>query len=210
SGQAHLSAPIVESNIDVPDFTEPMDETGDYKIYCQSNNGQVSEISLGHHPFDLLGWEGALYPFRFDIKNHHGIAKSTHSSPPMHQTFQTGNVPCNGFSLCSFVPQPAGWHPKNVPAPYAHFNVDSDEIMFFCNANYGARKGIVREGSITFHPGALPHSPHGKAAENSLKSRGQMMDRLAVMLDTYFEEMQISEYAWQLADQGYSESWGDH
>src|SRR5438445_701113 len=119
-------------------------------------NGERHEVY-----FDLAGWEGALYPFVFDIKSHHGIAREIHTAPPMHQTFQSGNVPQSGFSLCSFVPVMAGWHPREVPAPYAHFNVDSDELMFFCNAFYGAREGVIEEGSFTFHPGSTPHSPQG-------------------------------------------------
>src|SRR2546429_663589 len=121
----------------------------------------------------------------------------------MHQTFQSGNVPHSGFSLCSFVPVMAGWHPLEVPAPYAHFNVDSDELMFFCNPFYGAREGVVEEGSFTFHPGSTPHSPQGKAAERSLAARGKVQGRLAVMLDTYFESMRITTHGFAHRDPGY-------
>src|SRR5439155_1738112 len=96
-------------------------------------NGERHEGYFVQDGEDLVGWEGALYPFVFDVKSHHGIAREIHTAPPMHQTFQSGNVPHSGFSLCSFVPVMAGWHPLEVPAPYAHFNVDSDELMFFCN-----------------------------------------------------------------------------
>lgn len=207
SGQATLVSPVVETEIQVPELQEAIDHHGDYKIYVQHTGGLVTETVLGHHPFDVVGWEGALYPFIFEIKNHHGIAREIHTAPPAHQTFQSGNVPYGGFSLCSFVPQPDGWHPKDVPAPYAHLNVDSDEVMFFCNKSYGARKGIVREGSFTFHPGSVPHSPHGDAALRSLKSRGKMSERLAVMLDTYFESLQIAEIGFRYRDKKYAESW---
>jgi len=107
------------------------------------------------------------------------------------------------------VPQISGWHPKDVPAPYGHLNVDSDELMFFCNTAYGARKGILEVGSFTFHPGALPHSPHGQAAARSLEGRGKMTNRLAVMLDTYFESMQIAKAGFQYREPDYAQSWND-
>lgn len=208
-GQAHMTAPIVETEIETPELPEPIDERGEFAIYVQHAHGTITKTTLGHHPFDVTGWEGALYPYVFDIHNHHGIAREIHTAPPMHNTFQSGTVPHNGFSLCSFVPQMEGWHPKEVPAPYAHFNVDSDEFMFFCNASYGARKGIIQDGSVTFHPGGCPHSPHGAAALKSLASRGQLTTRLAVMLDTYFESLMVTEEGWKYCDHKYPQSWNE-
>lgn len=206
-GQAHMTAPIVETEIGLPDLKPYKDEKGEFVVYIKAPGGVVTKSFLGHHPFDIAGWEGALYPFTFPIKNHHGIAREIHTAPPAHNTFQSGNVPHAGFSICSFVPQMDGWHPKEVCAPYAHMNVDSDEFMFFCNGSYGARKGIVRDGSVTLHQGGIPHSPHGKAAEKSLANRGKIAERLAVMLDTYFEPLRITEDALAFCDSEYATSW---
>lgn len=209
SGQATLMSPVVETEVELPELAPYVDERGDYPVDVKHGGGKITRITLGHHPFDLVGWEGALYPFVFDVRSHHGIAREIHTAPPMHQTFQAGNVPNNGFSLCSFVPLMQGWHPKEVPAPYAHFNVDSDELMFFCNMAYEARKGVIEEGSFTFHPGGTPHSPQGKAAEKSLADRGKVSPRLAVMLDTYFESMRITTEGWAYRDPEYALSWAE-
>ncbi len=206
-GQAHMMAPIVETEITTPELKTPIDREGEYPIFIKHNGGRVTQVTLGHHPFDVIGWEGALYPFIFDINDHHGIAREIHAAPPMHQTFQAGQAPYCGFSICSFVPQPEGWHEKEVPAPYAHYNVDSDEVMFFSNANYGARKGIISNASLTFHPGSTPHSPHGQAALKSLDQRGKMSQRLAVMMDTFFESLEMTEEAYKYADKSYALSW---
>ncbi|MDO8528206.1 MAG: homogentisate 1,2-dioxygenase [Deltaproteobacteria bacterium] len=208
-GQATLMSPVVETEIITPELFAPRDERGDFTIFVKHNGGKVTKTTLGHHPFDVCGWEGALYPFVFPIKNHHGIAREIHTAPPVHQTFQAGNVPNNGFSLCSFVPQMEGWHPKDIPAPYGHFNVDSDECMFFCNVSYGARKGVIQEGSFTFHPGSTPHSPQGHAALKSTASRGKISARLAVMLDTYFESLTITTEGFKYCDKEYPLSWDD-
>jgi homogentisate 1,2-dioxygenase len=206
-GQATMMAPVVETEIELPELAEPRDEKGTFFVDVKHHGGRVTRLTFGHHPFDVAGWEGALYPFAFDIKNHHGIAREIHTAPPMHQTFESGKAPFSGFSICSFVPQMEGWHPKDIPAPYAHLNVDSDEVMFFSNTKYGARKGFIREGSFTFHPGSMPHSPQGAAALRSREERGKMSERLAVMLDTFFESLEITEEGRKFADLEYPLSW---
>lgn len=208
-GQAHLTAPIVETEIDLPTLPGPIDERGEFPIFVKHHGGRVTQLTLGHHPFDVVGWEGALYPFVFNAHSHHDISREIHAEPPHHNTFQSGQIPYNGFSLCTFRTHMEGWHPHDVPAPYAHHNVDSDELMFFSNAHYGARKGVIQDGSFTFHPGALPHSPHGKAALKSLEGRAKISTRLAVMFDTYFESMQITETGYHFREPTYGVSWNE-
>lgn len=197
-GQATLMSPVIETEIKTPELTAPIDQRGEFPIFAQHDGGRVTKITLGHHPFV------------FDIHNHHGIEREKHTAPPVHQTFQAGNVPNNGFSLCSFVPRMEGWHPKEVPAPYAHYNVDSDECMLFCNASYGVRKGVIQPGSFTFHPGGTPHSPQGPAALKSLASRGKLSTRLAVMCDTYFKTLAITQEGFAYADKNYPLSWNEN
>jgi homogentisate 1,2-dioxygenase len=206
-GQATLMAPVVESEIGLPKLLEPIDDTGAYKILTQHNGGAVTELTLGHHPFDLAGWEGSLYPFTFASADHHSLSREIHTAPPTRQTFQAGTAPHNGFSICTFRAQLEGWHPLDIPAPYAHFNVDSDEVMFFSNTNYGARKGVIEPGSMTFHPAALPHSPQGDAASRSRALRGKMSNYLAIMLDTFFESLQPTKTALAISDRAYPLSW---
>jgi homogentisate 1,2-dioxygenase len=206
-GQATLMAPIVETEIGIPKLKNPKDRLGKFPIWAKHSGGLVSKLILGHHPFDLVGWEGAFYPFTFDNANHHSISREIHTAPPVRQTFQAGQAPHSGFSICTFRAQIEGWNPQDVPAPYAHYNVDSDEAMFFSNTSYGARSGLLEPGSITFHPAGLPHSPHGNAAKNSFKDRGKLSSYLAVMLDTFFESLVPTKEAEQFCDKDYSLSW---
>lgn len=206
-GQGTLMSPVVETEIETPDFQEPIDKKGEYELFVKHSRGNVTCLTLSHHPFDITGWEGTLYPFGFHIDNHHGISREIHTAPPMRQTFQSGDGNTYGFSICSFKPQMEGWNPKDIPAPYAHNNVDSDEVLFFSSSTYEARKGIIKEGSITLHPGSIPHSPHGNSAFRSMKSRAKVSSMLAVMLDTFFEELKITEYAYKFRDKEYPMSW---
>lgn len=206
-GQATMMSPVVESEIGLPDWREPIDKKGDCFVMTKHGGGRLSRLTLGHHPFDLCGWEGALYPFSFDSADHHSLSREIHTAPPTRQTFQAGMAPHGGWAICTFRGQMEGWHPLDTPAPYAHFNVDSDEVMFFSNTSYGARKGAVEPGSFTFHPGALPHSPHGSAAKRSFAERGKLSDYLAIMLDTFFEPLKVAKQALPIAEKAYPESW---
>lgn len=206
-GQATLMAPVVETEIEVPELQEPKDLKGDFFINVKHSNGHVTTLTISHHPFDLVGWEGALYPFGFDINSHHGIAREIHTAPPMRQTFQSGDGNNFGFALCSFRSQMEGWHPKDIPAPYAHSNVDCDEVLFFSSASYTARVGVIKEGAITLHPGGIPHSPHGNAALRSIEERAKVSNMLGVMIDTFFESLCTTEYAYNFRDKEYALSW---
>lgn len=207
AGQATLMAPVVETEVGLPELAEPRDEQGAFSVFTQHGGGRVTRLTLGHHPYDLAGWEGSLYPFTFASADHHSIAREIHTAPPVRQTFQAGSAPHSGFSICTFRAQVEGWHPLDIPAPYAHFNVDSDEVMFFSNTTYGARKGVIEPGSMTFHPASLPHSPQGDAAKKSMQGRGKISDYLAVMLDTFFEPLEITKAGLACADKDYPLSW---
>lgn len=206
-GQATLMSPIVETEIETPELNDPIDQKGEYVINVKHSKGSITTLTISHHPFDLVGWEGALYPFGFDIKSHHGIAREIHTAPPMRQTFQSGDGNSYGFSMCTFRSQMEGWHPKDIPAPYAHSNVDSDEILFFSSSSYTAREGVIKEGALTFHPGAIPHSPHGDAVYSSMKERAKISNMLGVMLDTFFESLLITEHGYKYRDKDYAMSW---
>ncbi len=206
-GQATLMAPIVETEIEIPKFVEPLDKQGEYVLYIKHNGGNVTAVTLSHHPFDISGWEGALYPFGFHIDNHHGISREIHTAPPMRQTFQSGDGNSCGFSVCSFKAQMEGWNPKDIPAPYAHSNVDSDEILFFASSTYTAREGVIGAGSVTFHPASLPHSPHGDAAAKSMKERAKVNNMLGIMVDTFFEDLLVTDIGYEYRDKEYALSW---
>ena len=40
-----------------------------------------------HHPFDVVGWDGYLWPFAFNIGDFEPITGRVHQPPPVHQTF---------------------------------------------------------------------------------------------------------------------------
>jgi homogentisate 1,2-dioxygenase len=151
-----------------------------------------------NHPCDLVGWDGYYYPWVFNINDFMPITGKIHQPPPVHQTFQAP-----GLVICSFVPRLFDYHPEAIPAPYAHSNVDSDEILYYAEGEFMSRKGIG-EGSITFHPAGLPHGPQPGKIEESIGKKET--NELAVMVDT-FQPLTITTAAKAADDKDYPLSW---
>ena len=152
------------------------------------------------HPFDVVGWDGCLYPYTFSIHDYEPITGRVHQPPPAHQAFEGNN-----FVICNFVPRKVDYHPLAVPVPYYHSNVDSDEIMFYCGGDYEARKGSgIGQGSISVHPGGHAHGPQPGAYERSIGV--EFFDELAVMVDT-FHPLKITQAAMDLDDPNYPFTW---
>ncbi|WP_232664376.1 homogentisate 1,2-dioxygenase [Pseudonocardia sp. TRM90224] len=152
------------------------------------------------HPFDVVGWDGCLYPYTFNVSDFEPITGRVHQPPPAHQVFEAQN-----FVICNFVPRKVDYHPLAVPVPYYHSNVDSDEVMFYCGGNYEARKGSgITQGSISLHPGGHSHGPQPSAIERSLGA--EFFDELAVMVDT-FRPLELGEGGTASEDPAYAWTW---
>jgi homogentisate 1,2-dioxygenase len=128
-----------------------------------------------HDPLDVVGWDGAVYPFAFPILSFSPRVGQVHLPPSVHATFEAG-----GALICSFVPRPLDFHPAANPCPYPHASVDVDEVLFYANDGFASRPG-VGGGSLSLHPAGIPHGPHPGAYE--LAPGGTHTGELAVMLD---------------------------
>jgi homogentisate 1,2-dioxygenase len=139
-----------------------------------------------------------MYPYAISIHDFEPITGRIHQPPPVHQMFEAHN-----FVVCSFVPRLFDYHPKSIPAPYNHSNIDSDEVLFYAEGDFMSRKGISR-GSFSLHPGGIPHGPHPGSTEASIGKEGT--EELAVMVDT-FRPLKLTQAALDLEDAGYMDSW---
>ena len=152
------------------------------------------------HVLDVVGWDGCLYPYVFNVSDFEPITGRIHQPPPAHQVFEAWN-----FVICNFVPRKVDYHPLAIPVPYYHSNVDSDEVMFYVDGDYEARKGSgIGMGSVSLHPGGHAHGPQPGAMERSLGA--EYFDELAVMVDT-FRPLELGEGALACDDGVYLLSW---
>lgn len=197
-GQLLENSPFSERDFRTPDFVGAVDDSS-IEVEVKLRHG-IQTYGYQHHPFDLVGWDGYYFPYIFNIKDFMPITGKIHQPPPVHQTFQA-----NGFVICSFVPRLFDYHHDSVPAPYAHSNVDSDEIIYYVEGNFMSRKDID-EQSITYHPMGLPHGPQPGKIEESLGAKET--NELAVMIDT-FKPLNMTDAALSVDDEDYPYSWID-
>lgn len=196
-GQLLESSPFCERDYKLPENLEIYDEEGEFLIKIKKQN-LLNQLVYKYHPFDVVGWDGYNFPWGFSIHNFEPITGRIHQPPPVHQTFQT-----DAFVICSFVPRLYDYHPKAIPAPYNHSNIDSDEVIYYVDGDFMSRNDIA-QGHITLHPGGIPHGPHPGAMERSIgKTETQ---ELAVMIDT-FRPLQLTENALKIDDGKYFQSW---
>ena len=203
-GQLLEHAPYCERDLRGPSEPRVVEGT-DVEVFIKHRGngpgGVVGTVHvLPHHPFDVVGWDGCLYPFAFNVEDFMPITGKVHQPPPVHQVFEGNN-----FVICNFVPRKVDYHELSIPVPYYHSNVDSDEVMFYCGGDYEARKGSgIGQGSISLHPGGHPHGPQPGAYERSIGA--EYFDELAVMVDT-FRPLEIGEGGRAADDGVYAYSW---
>ncbi|MFF0821359.1 homogentisate 1,2-dioxygenase [Micromonospora haikouensis] len=197
-GQFLEHSPYCERDVRGPDAPLLIDGS-DVEVLVRHRRGWTRYV-YAHHPFDVVGWDGHLYPWAFSIHDFEPITGRIHQPPPVHQTFQGPN-----FVICSFVPRKVDYHPDAIPVPYNHHNVDSDEMLFYTGGNYEARRGSgIGQGSISLHPSGFTHGPQPGAAERSIGV--DFFDELAVMVDT-FRPLDLCGAADECEDPAYAWTW---
>jgi homogentisate 1,2-dioxygenase len=210
---ANFRNPVGQLRMDAPyshrDFRRPArlsrpseddaDGQGRYGVLTKRNDEHTQRI-LPHHPFDVVGWDGAAYPVAFNIHDYQPKTGLVHLPPPIHTTFLGGK---GSFVVCSFVPRKVDYHPQAIPCPYPHSSVDCDEVLWYVEGQFASRKG-VGPASVTLHPAGIPHAPQPGRYEASIGAVAT--DEMAVMVDT-FKPLQITKWALAAEDVAYHGSW---
>jgi homogentisate 1,2-dioxygenase len=196
-GQLRLGAPYYERDLHGPTEVSPTDREEDTTVLIKDGR-RLSRYTVASHPFDVVGWDGMLYPYTFNADDFEPITGTVHQPPPVQQTFDAP-----GFVLCTFAPRLLDTHPEAIKVPYAHSNVEADEVLYYVRGKFGSRRG-VEEASITLHPRGIPHGPHpGTIAASRPLTR---TDELAVMVDTV-RPLALTRQALELDDASYPYSW---
>lgn len=198
TGQLAEGAPFSERDQRGPDGPLVVDGQ-DVEVLVRTRGGVARHVHR-FHPFDVVGWDGHVYPWAMSIHDFEPIVGRIHQPPPVHQTFAGA-----GFVVCSFVPRLFDFDPDAVKVPYHHSNVDSDEVLFYSDGDFMSRAGSgIGIGSISLHPAGFIHGPQPGSRE-----RSESQDRtseLAVMVDT-FAPLGLTEAAFDISDPDYPWSW---
>lgn len=206
-GQLLEHAPYCERDLHGPTDLEALVERSrdvtdvEVLVKHRTSAGIVgTRLTYATHPFDVVGWDGCLYPYTFNVEDYMPITGKVHQPPPVHQVFEGWN-----FVICNFLPRKVDYHDLAIPVPYYHSNVDSDEVMFYVGGDYEARKGSgIGIGSISLHPGGHAHGPQPSAIEASLGV--EYFEESAVMVDT-FAPLELGEGGLAVEDPAYAWTW---
>ncbi len=196
-GQLLEHAPYSQRDFHGPTALETHRDQGRYELFVRVRGGHQRFV-LDYHPLDVVGWDGYVYPYTFNIHDFEPKSGRLHQPPPAHQTFQGP-----GFVICSFCPRQLDWDPLAVPLPYHHSNLQSEEVIYYVDGQFGSRRG-VDVGAVTLHPSGLPHGPQPGLVEASLGAT--RTEELAVMCDT-FRPLRLTPLARALDDPSYALSW---
>jgi homogentisate 1,2-dioxygenase len=202
TGQFLEHSPYCERDLHAPEeplVADAAEADGPVEVLVRQRDG-LTRYRYAHHPFDVVGWDGCLYPYKLSIHDFEPVTGRVHQPPPVHQTFAGPR-----FVVCSFVPRKLDYHPLAVPVPYNHANVDSDEVLYYCEGDFTSRKGAgIEPGSISLHPAGFIHGPQPGSVERAL---GQdATDEMAVMLDT-FDPLLLADGARACDDADYAWTW---
>jgi homogentisate 1,2-dioxygenase len=194
-GQLRMDAPYTHRDFVRPVFKGP--RPGPKRILVKKDDAFVERFPVAS-PFDVVGWDGTVWPFAFDILKFQPKTGLVHLPPTVHSTFAGRNA-----LVCSFVPRVTDTHPDAIPCPYPHMSVDCDEIIYYVRGNFTSRKGVGPK-AVSLHPAGVPHGPHPGAYEGSIGTRST--DEVAVMMDT-FAPLRLTQQALALESPGYHDSW---
>ena len=102
-GQLREGALYSERDLRGPTEPHLAADDGPADVLVRTRAG-LTRHTHAHHPFDVVGWDGALYPWALSIDDIEPITGRIHQPPPVHQTFAGPR-----FVVCSFVPRLFDW-----------------------------------------------------------------------------------------------------
>ncbi len=196
-GQLMMGAPFYERDFHGPSELSPVDNAVDMTLLTKDGQ-RLTKMTMPHHPLDVVGWDGWVYPYTFNAWDFEPLTGTVHLPPPYQQTFE-----CRGFVICTFAPRYLDHHPEAIKVPYAHSNIQADEVLFYVDGHFASRKG-VEIGSLTLHPGGIPHGPHPGTIMASMEV--DRTEEMAVMFDTE-RPLRVTREALDYDDPNYPFSW---
>jgi homogentisate 1,2-dioxygenase len=194
-GQLRMDAPYSHRDFRRPAFAGP--RPGPKRVVVKKDDAFVERFPAAS-PFDVVGWDGTVWPFAFPILAYQPRTGLVHLPPTIHSTFAA-----RGALICSFVPRVTDTHPDAIPCPYPHTSVDCDEVIYYVRGNFTSRRGVGPK-AVSLHPAGVPHGPHPGAYEGSIGTK--RADELAVMMDTFLP-LRLTPEALSLEDPAYHDSW---
>lgn len=151
NGQFNDAASYHERDLRTPAFRPPLDEAGDFEVVMKSGLEQVC-CHLGHHPYDVAGWDGCYYPYALNLADYEPLSGRIFLLVDRFQVFASDEM-----ALVAVTPRLLPDIPNASPANPFHSNLLCDEMMFRYAGDTGATETAT--GTITLTPRGAIHGP---------------------------------------------------
>ena len=160
-----------------PDRASSTTGTKEFDVFLLRES-QWTRLTFDDSPFSCVGWSGTRYPFVLHTTDlNFPNMTNAHTDPYLYATFATED---NDVVISTFTPR------RMHSLPYFHLN-EWDECLFLARA-YGARKGVLGAGDMSFHPRGFLHGPHPEAlaawSTPATPADAPWVNDLAVMFET--------------------------
>ena len=144
--------------------------------------GELFTATQHHTPFDVVGWHGTYYPFKYDLGRFNTIGTISYDHPdPSIFTVLTSSSPSSAASACSstgpiadFVIFPPRWlvAEDTFRPPWFHRNCMS-EFMGLVAGEYDAKAAAAKTGTASGSASSDPNpSPDSSLTSSSSSSKG--------------------------------------
>jgi len=156
--------------------------------YC----GELFEYSLPHSVFDVVGWHGNYYPYKYDLRLFNAVNTVTFDHPdPSIFTVLTCQSLEPGVAVLDFVVFPPRWivAEHTFRPPYFHRNT-MNEFMGNIIGDYDAKEAGFTPGTASLHSCMSGHGPEvhvfEKASNEELKPTVNPPNTFQVMFESTY------------------------
>ena len=199
-GQLKLGAPYSERDLHGPREVAAIDREQETTVLIKDGR-RLTRYTLASHPFDVVGWDGMVYPYTFNADDFEPI---TGTDPPA----AAGPADVRGAGVRGLHVRPADARhpPRGDQGAVRPLERAGRRGAVLCPGP--VRQPARRRGGVVHAPSAR-HSRTGRIpARSSPAASVRSTDELAVMVDT-FRPLQLTRQAIKLDDPSYPLSWID-
>lgn len=211
--------PIGTTGLAVPrDFLIPTawyEEVQEKYTIINKYAGKFFEYEQDHSPFNIVGWRGNYYPYKYNLKNFNAMGSVSYDHPdPSILTVLTVQTDEPGTAVCDFILFPPRWEVQENtfrPAWY-HRNTASEYNGYIWAPGVPEKEGEFFPGTSSLHVTMAGHGPDPQGFEknttNELKP-SKIEDSFAFMFETSyllqttkfaFDDIPLYKDAWQRWD----------
>lgn len=160
--------------------------------------GSLFAAKQNHSPFDVVGWHGNYYPYKYDLSRFVVINSVSFDHPdPSIYTVLTCPSTKAGVAIADFVIFPPRWcvQDHTFRPPWYHRNCMS-EFMGLIKGVYEAKEGGFMPGGASLHSIMTPHGPDQAAFHKATHATLQPLKLQGTMAFMFESSLSMAVTKW--------------